>query len=547
MKKISLFLFIIFVVISFISCIDYFGESPDPVITYVLTTETPIYYSYAKNKFHTFRELKPGKSVTLKSPGILSLSRNSDGSGMFFRDSLVYCNSRYEDEVMAELSTRTSIADYNYDYRRHLWRLAFGWEYSKEDEQYKLHVTYEMQNGELVNAVERDKEEYWAFRGGRHDFEIPVLLIYMIADNDLYSAAIETINQLESAYYPDGPIYIYLDAPKGKPYGGGTLLRLRRDKTPEIKSTIIKNFGELDSCDPENLKKLCTIVKNGGTYLSTLLWSHGTSWLPEFVNGDEINLNAFGYDDSSNSSLSIKAIAEAQTGSIVFDACRMASIEVFSCFEKQTIVAPSVDIEPLSYPYNNPKFLGSLLYQDYRTAIDLIIEYNQNRGKEISMTINKNEASYIEHHDSGYAYFKEISIEAFTKDFSSLLNDNYDSNYTNGKEPLNFATIRSSLLPLGTTNPGKATLYYDLLSLIQELEKGSGKTELQEALKKSVYVRSTPTILNGQESSKHCGISCYVPYHIDESISEDLVKLNQYYLTLPWGRMIGRYCKPLVP
>lgn len=101
MKKISLFLFIIFVVTSFISCIDYFGEGPDPVITYVLSTETPIYYSYAKNRLHTFRELKPDRSVTLKSPGILTLSRNSDGSGMFFRDSLVYCNSRYEDEVMA--------------------------------------------------------------------------------------------------------------------------------------------------------------------------------------------------------------------------------------------------------------------------------------------------------------------------------------------------------------------------------------------------------------------------------------------------------------
>ena len=467
MKKISLFLFIIFVVTSFISCIDYFGESPDPVITYVLTTETPIYYSYAKNKFHTFRELKPGKSVTLKSPGILSLSRNSDGSGMFFRDSLVYCNSRYEDKVMAELSTRTSIADYNYDYRRHLWRLAYGWEYSKEDEQYKLHVTYEMKDGELVNAVEREKEEYWAFSSGRmYDSAIPVLLIYMIADNDLYSAAIETINQLESAYYPDGPIYIYLDAPKGKPYGGGTLLRLRRDKTPEIKSTIIKNFGEMDSCDPENLKKLCAIVKNGGTYLSTLLWSHGTSWLPSSMTNDEINLNAFGYDDSSNSSLSIEAIAEAQTGSIVFDACRMASIEVFSCFEKQTIVAPSVDIEPLSYPYNNPKFLGSLLYQDYRTAIDLIIEYNQNRGKEISMT-----------------YFKGKNINWLRNDYNfsdfyDNLSSYLDTNYGTENPKLDFATMRSSLLPLGTTQPGKATLYYDLLSLIQELEKGSGKTEL---------------------------------------------------------------------
>ena len=497
--------------------------------TYILETEVPIYYSLSRNSTLHFKRLDAGDSVKLRRYNLLTLSRDNRGTGIFYQIYLAHSDDQFENVFSRDLSSRAPIRPVDY-YDAHIMYLGKGWEYSREGKIYTLKVTKEMCEVNTIN------------RGALYP-----LFIYMLADNDLYDAAIETINQLESAYSAIQPVYIYLDAPKGTPHEGGNILRLKHDKSPEIKSAIVKAFGKVDSCDPDQIKQIYGIVSICFWHFSsdwtTLLWSHGTSWLPSSIKSDQINLTAFGNDESANSVLDIDAIASVFSGPIVFDACRMASAEVLSCFENDQIIAPSVDIEPLSYPYSDSEFLLALFSQEFEKVVDMIVDYNQKRGKEISMTYvpNGNSPRHKIWGQEQRTYYKFYG-NFFRKDFDSYLSANYHS--TN---KLNFATLRSSLLPLGTTNPGKATLYYDLLSLIQELEEGSGKTELADSLKESVYVRSTPTILNGQDSSKYCGISCYVPYHYEEDISDDLVNLNQYYLTLPWGEMIGRYSKPLVP
>ena len=509
--------------------------------TYIIKTDEVIYYAVSKNGVQHFKKLTPDSLVKLNHYGILTLSRCSDASGLFFRDYIDNESSNIECDILKSLSSRdlrSPEPDFFINYLRHV---SYGWEYSESDNIYTLHVTNEMKNGPVIDLV-KVSDDYEHLLMDMQDlfYNVFGLLIYMVADNDLYSAAIETINQLESAYMPFGLVYIYLDAPKGTPHEGGTLMRLVHDETPEIRSKVVISFGEVDSYDPDFFKKISRSMYHFLTIPSTLLWSHGTSWLPSFVNGDEINLTAFGKDESSNSSLNIEVVASATIGPIVFDSCRMASAEVLSCFEGRSIVAPSVDIEPLSYPYSDPEFLIALIYQQYEKVVDMIVEHNKKQDKEISMTYT---SDWKWDKQAGYEFHSNFYSNFYQKAFSSYLK----TNHNDSTNKLNFATMRDSLLPLGTPNPDKATLYYDLLSLIQELEKGSGKTELQDALKKSVYVRSTPTILNGQDSSKYCGVSCYVPYHYDEGISTELVQLNEYYLTLPWGATIGKYCKPLVP
>ena len=512
-----------------------FMSCPPPIYApdnfFIIETEVPIYCTIKRGeKSLRPKRLEAGKSVEVQCYDSIILSRDKEGTQAFYQVELHGRGNVIEDGIERSLVSRSTPIPPDYYFKNHLRYVYYGWDYKEGEKNltYTLHVTKEMSESPLFYP-----SDFVINNEIQSDFyDIPFLHIYMVADNDLYSAAIETINQLESAYRGYGLVYIYLDAPKGTPYEGGSVLRLMYDESPQIKSKILTSFREVDSCDPKNFKKICESLPWRYPYpLTTLLWSHGTSWLPSFVNGDEINLTAFGKDESSNSSLDIEVVASATIGPIVFDSCRMASAEVFSCFEGRSIVAPSVDIEPLSYPYSDPEFLIALIYQQYEKVVDMIVDYNHKQSKEISMT-------YIKGKDIDW----DNNFLEFFSDFYSYLSANYHS--TN---KLNFATMRSSLLPLGTTKPDKATLYYDLLSLIQEIEKGSGKTELADALKESIYVASTPTILNGQDSSKYCGVSCYVPYHYDEGISTELVQLNEYYLTLPWGATIGKYCKPLVP
>ena len=537
MKKLFLYIFISSILMLFMAC-------PPPsrinYCDYIVETEVPIYYAVSKEEPTTFKKLEAFQSVKFKANGKnLTLCQNSDGTGVFYTLPLSPVMAYSKDEeilfwVFEEKDLKSRGLGYQRNYSpseelNSLRLVSYGWEYSESENSYILKVDKDMFDSSPVNfygMVEftadevRHIEGFWGIFSG-----IPMLLIYMAADNDLYSAAIETINQLERGYIPYGYVYIFLDAPKGTPHEGGTFLQLVHDETPEIKSKVLKTFGTIDSCDLEFFKKVS----------ANLLWSHGTSWLPPSMRSDSINLNAFGRDDSHGSSLAVESMFPTIGAPIIFDSCCMASAEVVSCFNGTTVIAPSVDIEPLSYPYSDPEFLRAILFWDFEKAVDMIVDYNQKQGKEISMTYFKGENINWLRSDYNFS------------DFHDNLSSYLDTNYGTENSKLDFATMRPSLLPLGTTKPGKATLYYDLLSLIQEIEKGSSKTELQEALKKSVYVRSTPTIWNGQESSKYCGISCYVPYHYEEDISQDLVNLNQYYLTLPWGEMIGKYCKPLVP
>ena len=530
MKKLFLYIFIFSILMLFISC-------PPPIYApdnfFIIETEVPIYCTIKRGeKSLRPKRLEAGKSVEVQCYDSIILSRDKEGTQAFYQVELHGRGNVIEDRIERSLVSRSTPIPPDYYFKNHLRYVYYGWNYKEGEKNltYTLHVTKEMSEGPLFHP--NDFKINTNFPNVPYRRELPLLLVYMVADNDLYSAAIETINRLERAYRGYGLVYIYLDAPQNTPHAGASLMRLMHDQSPGIKSKVIKVFGEVDSCNFEHFNKISESIQVDWTYRSTLLWSHGTSWLPSTMASDEINLNAFGNDESASSMFDIETLASVIDGPIVFDGCRMASAEVFSCFEGRSIVAPSVDIEPLSYPYSDPEFLIALLYQQYEKAIDMIVDYNHKQSKEISMT-------YIKGKDIDW---DNNFLEVFS-DFYSYLSANYHS--TN--KLLDFATMRPSLLPLGTTQPGKATLYYDLLSLIQEIEKGSGKTELQEALKKSVYVRSTPTIWNGQESSKYCGISCYVPYHYEEDISDDLIKLNEYYLTLPWGKMIGRYCKPLVP
>ena len=530
MKKLFLYIFISSILMLFVAC-------PPPsrinYCDYIVETEVPIYYAVSKNEPTNFKKLEAFKSVKFKANGKkLTLCQNSDGTGIFYVLPLSQVEVYFKDERRLsrffeenDFMSRSSPMPYFPRKELNSLRLiSYGWECSESENSYILKVDKDMLDSSPVNfygmlQFGSDERKHIEILWG-----LPMLFIYMVADNDLYSAAIETINQLERGYKPYGYVYIFLDAPKGTPHEGGTFLRLVHDETPEIKSKVLKTFGTIDSCDLDFFKKVP----------AALLWSHGTSWLPPSMQSDSIDLNAFGRDDSHNSSLAVESMFPTFGVPIIFDACHMASAEVVSCFNGTAVVAPSVDIGPLSYPYSDPEFLRAIFFWDFEKVVDMIVDYNQKQGKEIAMTYFRGENINWLHSDYNFSDFYD--------DLSSYL----DFNYGTENPKLDFATMRPSLLPLGTTQPGKATLYYDLLSLIQELEKGSGKTELQEALKKSVYVRSTPTLFGGQESSKYCGISCYVPYHYEEDISSDLVKLNQYYLTLPWGKMIGKYCKPLV-
>lgn len=194
------------------------------------------------------------------------------------------------------------------------------------------------------------------------------ILVYMAADNNLYSNAVLDFNSMESVNLPAGTrVYLQTDFPGDSPYPGGRRWRLEHDTGSQINSTELADLGTVSSGSPETLNDFAHwgLNRYDADRTMLVLWSHGDSW----YKGDQSKWICS--DDDAETALSVsngdlkEALGDLpKLDILLFDACSMQTIEVLTEISGVAdYVIGSEDLVPdTGFPYDTllPLFSGSL-------------------------------------------------------------------------------------------------------------------------------------------------------------------------------------------
>jgi len=158
------------------------------------------------------------------------------------------------------------------------------------------------------------------------------ILIYMAADSNLASAAVQDFNSMESVNLPDGTkVWLQTDLPPEHSLGGTRRWELGHDSSEQITSRQISHLGNLSSGSVQTLREFiswgCDRYSADRTML--VIWSHGSGW----SKADESKWICPDYTSEEALSVADGDLKAALSGHprfdiLLFDACSMQAIEV---------------------------------------------------------------------------------------------------------------------------------------------------------------------------------------------------------------------------
>lgn len=205
---------------------------------------------------------------------------------------------------------------------------------------------------EAAKAGEKEKE--WTF------------LVYMNADNDLESAGIKDINEMETVG-SDARINIVVQCDRSPEYdesngnwvGSRRFFVTRDQDTSTVNSKMVKNLGEsVDMGDPAVLSDFLKwgIKSYPAKKYAVVIWNHGSGW--KFQNARFSPVKGISYDESSGNHLDnfkltaalaegVKANGGKKLDVLIMDACLMAMIEVaYQVRDAAEIYVASEEVAP---------------------------------------------------------------------------------------------------------------------------------------------------------------------------------------------------------
>lgn len=178
------------------------------------------------------------------------------------------------------------------------------------------------------------------------------VLVYMAADNDLSSFAVEDIIQMERAVQAKNlKLVVQVDLP----VSGATRYLIKENQSPWIASTAIQELGTIDSGDPGELKNFIRwgFARYPSQHKMLIIWSHADSWYknPKYIAPDQGTGNIIGV---ANGELASALSAGPKLDILLFDACSMQSIEIVHTLRHYAdIIVGSADQVPVQgFPYS---------------------------------------------------------------------------------------------------------------------------------------------------------------------------------------------------
>ncbi len=351
-----------------------------------------------------------------------------------------------------------------------------------------------------------------ACRADNNDEEIKTpnertVIVYMAADNTLSEYAYDNINQMEKGLLDnDHELIVYVDTKEDIP----KLLKIQKDDTEEIKSTIIREYDEHNSAEPKTLNRVLRDAKRLSPAKSygLVLWSHATSWLPPK------KITTYSFSEDEGKEIDVRELPAAIPNGfdyIIFDACWMASIEVLYELKDKVPYILSSPIEVLGegLPYDKvvPLFFKNTNTEKQLMAIAEAFynHYNEKEGDYQTAATTLIKASELEE-------LAKVTQNLFAYNPLPKWGYNYDK-----------------IQKLDSFK--HTTLMFDFLDFLEQNYKERKLTNVKKQLQKTIlYEAHTPNYL-GVPLKRLCGLSCYVP--------KQNSSLNKYYKTLSWTKASG--------
>lgn len=344
-------------------------------------------------------------------------------------------------------------------------------------------------------------------------------ITYMIAENSLSGSAIDDINEMERkvSTCKGGAIFIYADFDYKVNSRHPAILKIVQDDTDEIKSEVLKEYPEQNSCDPAVMKTVLEDIYElaGKRYQinGLVLWSHGLGWLPP----SDYQLKSFGEDAGYKGSgyykqMEIKDLAGVLSdwhyNWIIFDACLMGSIEV--AYELKDvcdyIIASPTEISKQGMPYE--KILDECCSKN--TDVDLIARkfFDYYKGKNTwKHSISVVRTGYLD-------VLADFFRERLTKEISGISID------VTGK--LYYKDLLQKMDESDTER------FFDLKQFVQLVCEDSGKLYLYDEFNDIMdYLIAYSNYSNNRGLLKCGGLNTYI-------IQEGKHDYNAYYKTLSW-------------
>lgn len=354
------------------------------------------------------------------------------------------------------------------------------------------------------------------------------VLIYMVANNNLYQNAINNFSDITKSDIPDnGYLLVYYHLYNKSPF----LLNVHKQDQTVIVDTVYRFPADINSAKTSSLISAMNITKTmfPAKKYGLILWSHGTGWLPKayYSNGafpgSKVERSASYYYDrfahlvksfgsENGEEIEIIDLAKAipyKQEFIIFDACLMGCIEVAYEFKEKTdyLIASPAEILTSGFPYS--KIIKHL----FKTDADVVAAaqeyhnyYNSQSGYLKSSTISVTKSSEL---DSLALYANKI----FEKDRANIQNVNLDN-----------------IQPYFRINKH---WFYDLNDFLSQLSTdNSNLAKFKEAMDKAIIYKATTNQMIDLPIVRFSGTSTYIPKPANE-------ELDKFYSNFAWNKACG--------
>ena len=349
-------------------------------------------------------------------------------------------------------------------------------------------------------------------------------LIYMAADNNLSDDSYQNISSIiqgAGGYLDEGRLLVYQDPRDDKPQ----LIEIYQEGR-EVKSKVVKSYPEHNSAAAEVLS---LVINDAFSMYETesrglMLWSHGTSWLPE---DKRLWSRSFGqdrYDEMELSELK-QALPDSFFDFIIFDACLMSSIEV--CYElkdkAEYIVASPVEIFAEGFPYK-------LIIKDI---------FSKQQTEEFLTSICNTFYSYYSENEYYYNAASISIIKTAGLDELALLCKQIVKGKIGEIHNINTDNIQGMYF----LTYGGRKLLFDFKDFYDQIATNDQKAEMSRSLDEVVVLQKSTSMVYSSNLlyagvrdglfsvTKNSGLSTYIP-------QTQRMDLNTWYSDLDWGKVV---------